>query len=286
MIKAPQTTNRTKIGFVLWTLVLALITFTPRFIRTFFPEEPFKINVTTDKRIKAYRKTSYARQRKYRQHRFRVPPCRFNPNEYTLEQWMYLGLTRKQAAVVLKFCKYPLTSNKDLKRIFVIPEALFNAIKDSTYYPVSQPNYHCSDVKEKTSSKQLELVSIHDLDSVSLVSIRGIGPFYAKMIMRYERALGGFHSKEQLLEVYKMNEATYTILCKHLDFSNPKIRKIPINLATAEALEQHPYINRWQANSIVKMRIQLGGFQSIQELRKSHLISEEDFDKLEPYVSL
>lgn len=286
MIKAPQTTNRTKIGFILWTLLLAIITFTPRFIRTFFPEEPFKISVTTDKRIKTYRKTSYTRQRSYRFKRYRVPPFRFNPNEYTLEQWMYLGLTRKQAAVVLKFCKYPLTSNKDLKRIFVIPEELFNAIKNSTYYPDLQPTYQCSEVKEKTPSKQLELVSIQDIDSVSLVSIRGIGPFYAKMIMRYETALGGFHAKEQLLEVYKMNEATYAILCKHLDFSNPKIRKISINYASAEALEKHPYINRWQANSIVKMRIQLGGFQSIQELRKSHLISEEDFDKLEPYVSL
>jgi DNA uptake protein ComE-like DNA-binding protein len=286
MIKAPQTTNRTKIGFILWTLLLAIVTFTPRFIRTFFPEEPFKISVTTDKQIKTYRKTSYTRQRSYRLKRYRVPPCRFNPNEYTLEQWMYLGLTRKQAAVVLKFCKYPLTSNKDLKRIFVIPEELFNAIKDSTYYPISQPTYHFSDVKEKTPSKQLELVSIQDLDSVSLLSIQGIGPYYAKMIMRYEKALGGFHAKEQLLEVYKMNDATYAILCKHLDFSHPKIRKISINYASADALEKHPYISRWQANSIVKMRIQLGGFQSIQELRKSHLISEEDFDKLEPYVSL
>jgi DNA uptake protein ComE-like DNA-binding protein len=106
------------------------------------------------------------------------------------------------------------------------------------------------------------------------------------MIMRYERALGGFHKKEQLLEVFKMNGETYELLCSKLDFSETQIRKISINKATAEELDQHPYVNRWQANSIVKIRIQLGGYQSLNELRKSHLINAEDFEKLEPYVSL
>jgi DNA uptake protein ComE-like DNA-binding protein len=106
------------------------------------------------------------------------------------------------------------------------------------------------------------------------------------MIMRYERSLGGFLKPEQLLEVYKMTPEIYALLCDRLDFSVPNIRQISINKASVEALDRHPYLNRWQANSIVKMRIQLGGFQSLNELRKSHLINAEDFEKLEPYVSL
>jgi DNA uptake protein ComE-like DNA-binding protein len=43
--------------------------------------------------------------------------------------------------------------------------------------------------------------------------------------------------------------------CNKLDFSETLIRKISINKANAEELDRHPYLNRWQANSIVKMRI-------------------------------
>ena len=124
------------------------------------------------------------------------------------------------------------------------------------------------------------------LDSARLVALPGIGPFYAKMVMKYEKALGGFHAKEQLLEVYKMNEEVYEILCKHLNFNQPNIRKISINQATKEELAKHPYIDNWQANSIIKMRKQLGGFQSLRELLDSHLINTETFEKILPYVSL
>jgi DNA uptake protein ComE-like DNA-binding protein len=188
--------------------------------------------------------------------------------------------------VVLKFCKYPLQSNDDLKRIFVIPEALYQRIKDSTIYPQKVHTSYLPKEPILYTEKQAKRITIGTIDSSKLVSIRGIGPFYAKMIMRYERALGGFHKKEQLLEVFKMNTETYEILCSKLDFSETQIRKISINKANAEELDRHPYLNRWQANSIVKMRIQLGGFQSLNELRKSHLINAEDFEKLEPYVSL
>lgn len=133
---------------------------------------------------------------------------------------------------------------------------------------------------------QIEPIQLVDLDSARLVALPGIGPFYAKMVMKYEKALGGFHAKEQLLEVYKMNEEVYEILCKYLNFNQPNIRKISINQATKEELAKHPYIDTWQANSIIKMRKQLGGFQSLKELLDSHLINTETFEKILPYVSL
>jgi DNA uptake protein ComE-like DNA-binding protein len=142
--------------------------------------------------------------------------------------------------------------------------------------------------KEVFKKKQPQIEPIHmvHLDSARLVALPGIGPFYAKMVMKYEKALGGFHAKEQLLEVYKMNEEVYEILCKHLNFNQPNIRKISINQATKEELAKHPYIDNWQANSIIKMRKQLGGFQSLRELLDSHLINTETFEKILPYVSL
>ncbi|MFM7386981.1 MAG: helix-hairpin-helix domain-containing protein, partial [Bacteroidota bacterium] len=56
--------------------------------------------------------------------------------------------------------------------------------------------------------------------------------------------------------------------------------------ATKEELAKHPYIDTWQANSIIKMRKQRGGFLSLKELLDSHLINPETFEKILPYVSL
>ncbi|MFM7595217.1 MAG: ComEA family DNA-binding protein [Flavobacteriales bacterium] len=286
MSQQPKLTERTKRGLVIWSILAFGIVITPRIIRTWFPGKPIKIEIKTLEKIAHFKQSERKTHRYYARNRYCTPPCKFNPNEYTLNQWMALGLTQKQAEVVLKFCKYPLRSNDDLKRIFVIPEALFFRIKDSTIYPQNVPVTNVkADIKTLPNKRFLK-IKVSSMDSSSLVTIKGIGPFYAKMIMRYERALGGFIKKEQLLEVYKMNPETYEILCNKLDFSETQIRKISINKANIEALEKHPYLNRWQANSIVKIRLQLGGYQSIQELRKSHLINAEDFEKLEPYVSL
>jgi DNA uptake protein ComE-like DNA-binding protein len=288
MSQQPKLTQRTKSGLIVWSILALGIVLAPRIIRTYFPGDPIKIEIKTLKKIKLFRKAERKKQWNYKRNRYHTPPSKFNPNEYSLSQWMALGLTEKQANVVLKFCKYPLKSNADLKRIFVIPDALFERIKDSTFYP-DKPSDKFQLQPSFPPEKQQLLVTryeIETIDSTQLVSIKGIGPFYAKMIMRYERSLGGFLKPEQLLEVYKMTPEIYALLCARLDFSAPNIRQISINKASAEALDRHPYLNRWQANSIVKMRIQLGGFQSIQELRKSHLINAEDFEKLEPYVSL
>jgi DNA uptake protein ComE-like DNA-binding protein len=271
-----------------WSILALGIVLTPRIIRTYFPGDPIKVEIKTLKKIKRFRKAERKKQWNYKRKRYHTPPSKFNPNEYSLSQWMALGLTEKQANVVLKFCKYPLKSNADLKRIFVIPDALFERIKDSTFYPDKPSNKLQLQPSSRPEKQQLLATryGIETIDSTQLVSIKGIGPFYAKMIMRYERSLGGFLKPEQLLDVYKMTPEIYALLCARLDFSTPNIRQISINKASAEALDRHPYLNRWQANSIVKMRIQLGGFQSLNELRKSHLINAEDFEKLEPYVSL
>lgn len=283
MIEQPRMTIRTKIALALWAFIALGIVLTPRILRNLMPRKHIYISIENQKKIAKYEKEVH-KSRWTQKNKYHKPPSKFNPNEYQLKDWMSLGLSEKQAKVVLKFCRFPLQSNEDLKRIFVIPGQLFELIKDSTFYP-TQPNlsFH---LKKEPQEKTQNLLMISKLDSANLIKIKGIGPFYVKMILKYERSLGGFNKKEQLLEVYKMTPEVYEILCDKIDFSEPNIRKISVNLAAEEELNAHPYINRWQANSIVKMRKQLGGYMHLNELLKSHLITKEDFEKLEPYVSL
>jgi competence ComEA-like helix-hairpin-helix protein len=119
-----------------------------------------------------------------------------------------------------------------------------------------------------------------------LETIPGVGSFYAKNIIRYRERLGGFIRKEQLLEVWKMDEAKYAEIVDYISIDVNGLRKIKLNSATAEELKAHPYLNWNIANSLIKIRERLGGFKSIEEIKESILVNEELFNKLKPYVSL
>lgn len=289
-MRIPHITKRTAIGTYIWVLLMILLALIPRFYTWVFPPTPIAFSKTTLKKIETYTKESYQNKaRSYaKKSRYKVPPHRFNPNEYSLSDWMCLGLSLKQAHAVRSFCKRPLTSNEDLKKIFVIPTVLYELIKDSTFYPLlpTKKPYAPERNTIVKPPKPMVILSVGTLDSTSLVNLPGIGPFFAHHVMKYEKALGGFYQKEQLWEIFKMNEEVFGILSKHIDFSKPRIRKMALNAADFNTLNRHPYIDKWQANSILKIRKQLGGYQNIKEILKSHLINDEDFVKLEPYVSL
>ena len=116
-----------------------IVVFTPRFL--LFLEKEDNIIVSSED-IQSLEKDKSFNQNKYRgnikyskKDKYKVPERKFNPNQYSFEDWVKLGLTQKQATVVIKFTNRGINSNEELKKIFVIPEELFNKIKDSTYYP-------------------------------------------------------------------------------------------------------------------------------------------------------
>lgn len=229
---------------------------------------------------------NYGNKKSYsRQDKFKTPERKFDPNDYTSGDWIKLGLSEKQVAVVMKFTSRGVFSNEDLKKIFVIPEGLFNKIKDSTYYPQKET---LSKIERELNQDRPTAVLI-DLNKSSVedfTKINGIGPFYAKQIIRYREQLGGYHSKEQLLEVWKMNLETYEKLKDYIFIQKGVINKISLNSTNINELNNHPYLNWNQANSIIKMKEQRGGFKSISDIKESILIDEETFEKLVPYLTL
>jgi len=266
-----------------------IVVFTPRFL--LFLEKEDNIIVSSED-IQSLEKDKSFNQNKYRgnikyskKDKYKVPERKFNPNQYSFEDWVKLGLTQKQATVVIKFTNRGINSNEELKKIFVIPEELFNKIKDSTYYPQKET---LSKIERELNQDRPTAVLI-DLNKSSIedfTKINGIGPFYAKQIIRYREQLGGYHSKEQLLEVWKMNLETYEKLKDYIFIKTGEINKISLNSTNINELNNHPYLNWNQANSIIKMREQRTGFKTISEIKESILIDEETFEKLVPYITL
>jgi competence protein ComEA len=279
--------KRNRQGIYALILIALFIVFIPRLVDWISPEPVIFIEAKKIEQLKsAYQKNQTKVRSTYpRRSKFRVPPSSFDPNQYSLKQWVYLGLSEKQAAVVLRFTARGIRSDEELSKIFVIPTALFERIKDSTVYAVvnEEPK------KDKfTSDKKVVpvLVEVNRATLEQLETIPGVGSFYAKNIIRYRERLGGFIRKEQLLEVWKMDEAKYAEIVDYISIDVNGLRKIKLNSATAEELKAHPYLNWNIANSLIKIRERLGGFKSIEEIKESILVNEELFNKLKPYVSL
>jgi len=216
---------------------------------------------------------------------YRSPKGKFDPNEYTHEDWMYLGLSEKQTNVIMRFLNHKIYTNEALKKIYVLPDTVYHLIKDSTVYPAYIFDEKETFVKKKSPSINM-ILELNTIDSLELISINGIGPFYASQIINYRNKLGGFYKREQLMEIWKMKEETYQILMESLIIDTSTLQKIHLNTVSFEKLKNHPYLSYSQANSIVKMRTQLGRFDSISSIKKSKLINDDTFLRVRPYLSL
>lgn len=279
---------RNRRGVFVFLLVALAFVFTPRILMSLKSNE--KIELTAEE-IEELRNESFKEQKKFDQRfkkkerrKFKPPRSRFDPNSYSKADWMKLGLSSKQADVVLSFSKRGIRSNEELSKIFVIPEELFELIKDSTFYSEKVHSVR----KSEGETKQFKTISvdINAADQTELEKIPGIGPFYAKNILKYRERLGGFVRKEQLLEVWKMDIEKYNSIERFVKVDKSAVRMIELNIATAEELKLHPYLNWNIANSIVKIRTKKGKFSAIDEIRESVLIDEELFEKIKPYLSL
>jgi len=280
--------KRNRKGVLLLVVISLIIVFTPRVIQSFKKEVTIEVSTEDIKEFEKKNKEFHFKKRNSyksleKKSKFSVPPKKFNPNDYSTEDWLKLGLSQKQVNVLLKFTKNGIYSNEDLKRIFVISDELFALIKDSTFYPEKPQLTFTPKVSEEKKIQKLELntASVEDLEN-----LKGIGPFFAKQIIKYRDQLGGFSEKEQILEVWKMTIETYDNLIPQIEINKSNIKKLNINDITAEELKNHPYLNWSQANSIVKMRLQRTKFTNINEVKESKLIDVETFEKLIPYLSL
>lgn len=278
----------TKRGIIIFTILLVLIFILPDLIQYFRPKPEIKLEqwTTVEKEVtgKLNRQTGFSYRNTWKKRAYSRPLSKFNPNDYTLEQWMALGLSEKQSAIVLKFTSRKIYSNEELKRIFVISDEFYSLIKDSTVYPERPKNF------DKQTEYKLEQKLVHiDINRADLDEVLKAGEitfFDAKQIIRLRDELGGFYSTGQLSEVWQATPEKITVWEKYIQIDPGNIRKLNINTASAKELSHHPYISWNLANSLVKLRSQNGFYKELRDIKKSVLMTEELFEKLKFYLKV
>ena len=120
--------------------------------------------------------------------------------------------------------------------LFVLPRTIHKS-----EYPVFLiPYSRLSDTTQTVSPKPL-VIELNSADSTALVSIRGIGPYYANKILRYREQLGGFHATRQLKEI-KFQYLNIDSLLPHFSVNPALIRKKELDTMSFKSVLHHPYL--------------------------------------------
>lgn len=286
MDKKDYLSRKTKKTVFLWAAVVLFVCIVPSILSAWYGDPRLELtesDLAVQEELRSIDNKSTTPTEKFRQ-KYRPPTGKFDPNQYSENDWQKLGLSEKQASVVVKFCSKGIYNNEALKRIYVLPEELFELIKDSTFYPQERVV-----VFEPTTSSPKIPKNKVDLNSASreeLIALPGIGEYFADRIIERRKQLGGFSSLEQLKEIKYMDDEKIGRFSEFVLVDIAKISPINLNEATIQQLKSHPYISSNLANNLVKMREHKKGFNRIEEIQESALIDAELFQKIKPYISL
>ena len=172
----------------------------------------------------------------------------------------------------------------------IIQEKLLDL--DTNLFPEAKiESLICSELKTIDLSIDESLpnlsLNLNDASHSELQKIKGIGPILSKRIIAYKKKLGGFISLTQLKEIYGLEDSViYRIEKSFFVTDSILIAKKNINSITVDSLKKHPYINWNLANAIVEYRNQHGPYHTIEKIKSIHLVNDEIYLKIAPYLTI
>jgi DNA uptake protein ComE-like DNA-binding protein len=223
---------------------------------------------------------------------FKLSP--FDPNDAPYDSLVAMGIISKVAQNIVSYRKAggSFETFDDLKKIYGMTDSLWELLHPWVKLGASvesniQTTEHPPERKRRnntTSNSQKK--DLNHADSAWFQTIYGIGPVLSSRIVRYRSLLGGFVSLDQLHEVYGLAPEVIQRLLKKAELDTAKIpfEKINVNRSDHNQLAAHPYLSFIQARAIVAYRDQHGLFNTIEELKKIHLMDDSTYLRVSPYL--
>jgi competence protein ComEA len=215
----------------------------------------------------------------------------FDPNNLSLQNWMKLGLSEKQANSIKSYEAKggKFRSKADVKKMFVISAKKFEELEpyiqiDESEIFNKKPDYSSSNINYPKKEKEKVMVEINFADSVALTTISGVGPSFASRILKYKNRLGGFYNINQLREVYGIDSLKFEQIKNQIRVDIANITLININDCTFEQLKTFPYLAYKQSNAIIAYRKQHGNYKNAADLSKIAILNAETIQKIAPYL--
>jgi len=230
----------------------------------------------------------------------------FDPNTLTYSEWEKLGLQERTIRVILHYREKGGMFRKpeDLGRIWGLPTGEYERLKPyvrivsakAVAHPYLERPSPAPATHSDTPSRRMSFtprrdrsyppLEVNQADSLQWLALPGIGEKLTSRILRFRERLGGFCSVDQVAETWGLPDSTFQKIRPMLSLSAPVTRKIPLNTAPEDLLQQHPYIRFKLARVIIRYRQEHGPFASVADLRRISLVTDELFARLEPYCSV
>jgi competence ComEA-like helix-hairpin-helix protein len=233
-------------------------------------------------------------------------PHAFDPHTASDEELLSLGFTERNVRTMRNYFSKGgrLRQAADIHRLYGISPELADRLEPYVRIPSSAPNHSRTSpvvyrrdsynrphyvrmVDEAVTQKKVKRYSMVDLnraDTAELIDLPGIGSKLAARIVLFRERCGGFHSVDQLAEVYGIRDSLFLFLKPRLTITDPQLRLLRINVLEADSLALHPYLTRSEARAIVRYRQQHGPFSRSDDLLRIDLLTPELLAKLSPYL--
>ncbi len=229
-----------------------------------------------------------------------------DPNKMTGKDWQQLGLPEHLIATILHYREAGgrFRKKEDLKKIYGLGDSCYNRMAGFLKVPPSgerpsgkkrgkdaqpepQQKAHMKTMQRETPvNPSTQILEINRADSADFCGFDDVSPVLARRIVRYRTLLGGYVKKEQLLEVYGLNEQMYRNMKERITVNPTRIRKIDVNSCREQTLIRHPYLTPYDAKAILFYRSKYKYIDSLDVLLKKKVIPEETFQKILPYLTV
>lgn len=192
---------------------------------------------------------------------------KFDPNSTDLEGWKSLGFSEKQAQVIINYRDRKLRGSfkslDDIQNCFVISPEKFEELKPfivlaetNTSTNLFKASFASRPYTNEVSAEAKTDFSKVDLNEITFRQLQefGFDDKSAAMMLSYRKKLGGFVTKEQIVDTYDIDRilAQRLIYIAPLDVS--KVAKYKLADAPEEWLKNHPYF-KYSADKIIYYRI-------------------------------
>jgi competence ComEA-like helix-hairpin-helix protein len=209
----------------------------------------------------------------------------FDPNTVSYNELIKLGLSERTAATFIKFRNkgFVFKEVSDLKKIYGINEKTYAALEPYVVIKHQTNQYKTDNTKNNTVARNtVKKIELNTADSIMLVELKGVGPAYAKRIIKYRTLLGGFTKTEQIKEVYGMTNELFELICSQITINPKAISKFNINSIDFKTLNKHPYVSYEITKQIMNYRKQ----NKINENNLMDVLQDEEtVNKLKPYLT-
>ena len=224
--------------------------------------------------------------------KFKIYP--FNPNYISDYKGYQLGMNVDEIDRLLAHREQRLYVNsaKEFQTITKISDSLLQKISPFFKFPewVQKKNNNKNNQQRYIPNSRINVSEITtvDINKATLkdfTAIEGVDEYISERIIKYRSKLQGFSFKEQLFEVWGLDELMANKILSTFSIKNkPIIKKVNINTASFKEVLSNPYIDYKLCIQIFDYKDEVAELQSISEIKNIEGFPIKKYNRIVLYL--